>query len=160
MRKLRNWRSTRQTRSRARKQKEASVEGAMATKPNNRQSGPSTLSIFINDFTDSDNEASAEVWAWGLELNPSVKGIYVAEPRWVNLGYYMTSRDFGRCIGLVGKLQPPLEGGDPPLTTVLAGRMTKETIDSRQVDGRPLNQDEKDLVSKADPISLGNSLWF
>ncbi|ROV98334.1 hypothetical protein VMCG_07140 [Cytospora schulzeri] len=97
---------------------------------------------------DSDNEASAEVWAWGLAQNPGVKGIYIAEPRWVNLGYYMTSKDFGRCIGLVGKLQPPLEGGDPPLTTVLAGRMTLEIIDSRQVDGRPLNEEERKLLMR------------
>lgn len=84
----------------------------------------------------------------GLERNPSIKGIYVAEPRWVNLGYYMTSEEFGECIGLVGRLQPPLEHGDPPLTTVLAGRMTMEIIDSSQVDGRPLSNVEKGLVSR------------
>lgn len=120
----------------------------MTAQSTDGQTGQSLLSIFLNDFTDSDNEASAEVWAWGLQRNPGVKGIYIAEPRWVNLGYYMTSSDFGRCIGLVSRLQPPLEGGDPPLTTVLAGRLTQEMIKSRQVDGRPLNDDERDLVSR------------
>lgn len=120
----------------------------MTTQSTDGQPGDSELFIFLNDFTDSDNEASAELWAWVLKLNPGVKGIYIAEPRWVNLGYYMTSRDFGRCIGLVSKLQPPLEGGDPPLTTVLAGRLTEEMIRSRKVDGRPLNEDERDLVSR------------
>ncbi|KAL2285895.1 hypothetical protein FJTKL_07394 [Diaporthe vaccinii] len=116
--------------------------------PNNGQLIKSELFVFLNGFTDSDNEASAELWAWVLKLNPGFKGIYIAEPRWVNLGYYMTSEDFGRWIRLVSKLQPALEGGDPPLTTVLAGRLTEEIIKSRQVDGRPLNDDERDLVSK------------
>lgn len=146
MRKLCSWRS----RSRAKKHRVPTVPTSdMAAKQKAEQSEQSTLSIFINDFTDSDNEASAEVWAWGLEQNPSIKGIYIAEPRWVNLGYYMASSDFGKCIGLVGRLEPPLEGGDPALTTVLAGRMTKEIIDNRQVDGRKLNDEEKTLVSKS-----------
>jgi hypothetical protein len=147
MKKLRNWRSTRQTRSRTKRQKEAILEGAMTTQSTDEQQGESKLSIYLNDFTDSDNEATAELWAWLLTLDPTVKGIYIAEPRWVNLGYYMTSRDFGRCIGLVSKLQPPLEGGDPPLTTVLAGRLTEDMIKSRKVDGKPLSDDERDLVS-------------
>lgn len=149
LKKLRNsWRSTRQTRSRSKRQKEAILEGAMTSQSTDGQPGASELFIFLNDFTDSDNEATAELWAWVLKkLGPRVKGIYIAEPRWVNLGYYMTSKDFGRCIGLVSKLQPPLEGGDPALTTVLAGRLTEEMIKSRQVDGRPLNDDERDLVS-------------
>lgn len=149
MKKLRNWRSTRQTRSRSKRQKEAILESAMTTQSTDGQPGGSQLSIFLNDFTDSDNEASAELWARVLKLNPGVKGIYIAEPRWVNLGYYMSSSDFGRCIGLVARLQPPLEGGDPPLTTVLAGRLTEKMIKSRQVDGRPLKDDERDLVSNA-----------
>lgn len=148
LKKLRNWRSTRQTRSRSKRQKEAILESAMTSQSTDGQPGESQLFIFLNDFTDSDNEASAELWAWVLKRNPGVKGIYIAEPRWVNLGYYMTSKDFGRCIGLVSRLQPPLEGGDPALTTVLAGRLTEDVIKSRQVDGRPLNDDERDLVSK------------
>lgn len=167
MKKLRNWRSTRQmtrqTRSRSRKQKEAIRASTMAAGQTEGQPESSKLSIFINDFTDSDNEASAEVWAWILERNPGVKGIYIAEPRWVNLGYYMTSRDFGRCIGIVARLQPPLEGGEPPLTTVLAGRMTEDIINSRQVDGRPLNHDEKILVSETLAAYRGRSAtlsWY
>ncbi|KAH8758022.1 hypothetical protein F5883DRAFT_428162 [Diaporthe sp. PMI_573] len=113
-----------------------------------RQWSESKLFIFLNDFTDSDNEAAAEIWAGLVGLDPTVKGIYIAEPRWVNLGYYMTSKDFGRCIGLVSKLQPPLEGGDPPLTTVLAGRLTEGMIKGRQVDGRPLSDDEQDLLMR------------
>lgn len=131
----------------------------MAAKPADGQSESSTLSIFINDFTDSDNEASAEVWAWGLEQTPSVKGIYIAEPRWVDLGYYMTSNEFGLCIGLVGKLETPLKSSDPALTTVLAGRMTQEIIDNSTVDGRPLDKKEKDLVSKVIP-KTGEDLEF
>jgi hypothetical protein len=90
----------------------------MSTQPIDGQGSESKLFIIINDFTDSDNEATAELWAWLLNLDPTVKGIYIAEPRWVNLGYYMTNKDFGRCMGLVKKLQPPLEGSDSPLTTV------------------------------------------
>ncbi|KAL2275334.1 hypothetical protein FJTKL_02130 [Diaporthe vaccinii] len=118
----------------------------MTTQSTNGQPGESELFIFLNDFTDSDNEASAELWAWVLKLNPGVKGIYIVEPRWVNLGYYMTSKDFGRCIKLVSKLQPALEGSDPPLTTMLAGRLTEEMIESRRVDERLLNDDERDLL--------------
>lgn len=146
--KLRNWRSMRQTRSRSKRQKEAILESAMTTQSADGQPGESKLFIFLNDFTDSDNEATAELWAWLLERNPGVKGIYIAEPRWVNLGYYMASSEFGECIGLVSKLQPPLDRGDPPLTTVLAGRLTKEMIESRQVEGRPLKDRERSLVSK------------
>lgn len=118
----------------------------MFTQPVNGDRSESKLFIFINDFTDSDNEATAMLWAWLLQCDPTVKGIYIAEPRWVNLGYYMSAPEFGRCMGLISKLQPPLEGGDP-LTTVLAGRLTKEIIDSRKVDGRQLEDDERDLVS-------------
>lgn len=108
--------------------------------------GSEVLSIFLNDFTDSDNEAAALVWASFLDKHPQVRGIYIAEPRHVNLGYYMTSADFSECIKLVAKLQPPLESGDLPLTTVLSGRMTKEIIESRGVEGRPLNEKERKLV--------------
>lgn len=119
----------------------------MATKPADGQSESSTLSIFINDFTDSDNEASAEVWAWGLEQNPSVKGIYIAEPRWVNLGYYMTSKDFGLCIELVKELSLTLEDlKDPPLTTVLAGRMTQDFINKSNTWNKALTEEENDLL--------------
>lgn len=104
------------------------------------------LSIFLNDFTDSDNEAAGLAWASGLDRHPERKGIYIAEPRHVNLGYYMTSADFGRCIGLVAKLQPGL--GEPPLTTVLAGRMTEDIIKSHRLADRELNEEEKDLVSE------------
>lgn len=141
-----NLRSQRQKRSRARKQKKAPRAGAMATKPAGGQSASSTLSIFINDFTDSDNEASAEVWAWGLEQNPSVKGIYIAEPRWVNLGYYMTSNDFVSCINLINRLSSSLEVKDPPLTTVLAGRITQDIIDKSKIWDGALKEDEKDLL--------------
>ncbi|KAH8756065.1 hypothetical protein F5883DRAFT_686220, partial [Diaporthe sp. PMI_573] len=74
--------------------------------------------------------------------------IYIAEPRWVNLGYYMTSTDFTRCIALVSRLKPPLEGGDSPLTTVLAGRLTKGMIKGRKVDGRSLSDEEKYLLMR------------
>ncbi|POS76840.1 hypothetical protein DHEL01_v204771 [Diaporthe helianthi] len=157
LKKLRNsWRATRQTRSRTKRQKEAILESAMPTQTSDEQQGESMLFVFLNDFTDSDNEATAELWAWLLERDPTVKGIYIAEPRWVNLGYYMSAKDFGRCIGLVSKLQPPLEGGEPPLSTVLAGRLTTEIIDSRKVDGRPLNDDERDLLMRCVKPSNGS----
>ncbi|KUI55608.1 hypothetical protein VP1G_02893 [Cytospora mali] len=119
----------------------------MATKSTSTDGqSKSTLSIFVNDFTDSDNEASAEVWAWYLEQNPKVKGIYIAEPRWVNLGYYMTSQEFGRCIGIVARLKTSIGGlVDPPLTIVLAGRMTQKIIDESEV---LLQPDEKDLLKR------------
>lgn len=131
----------------------------MATKPADGQSESSTLSIFINDFTDSDNEASAEVWAWGLEQNPSVKGIYIAEPRWVNLGYYMTSNDFGSCIKLVDNLPSNMKGKDPPLTTVLAGRMTPDIIKEIDNSSIQLEKKERDLVSTTH-LETGEDLGF
>ncbi|KAI7774617.1 hypothetical protein LA080_008060 [Diaporthe eres] len=120
----------------------------MANKSNARETGRSLLSIFLNNFTDSDNEGSAEFWAWGLQHNPVVKGIYIAEPRWVNLDYYMTNTDFKRCLSLIGRLQPPLEGGDSSLTTLLAGRLTQNMIKSRQINSRQLTEDERDLLAR------------
>ncbi|PSS00887.1 hypothetical protein BD289DRAFT_501132 [Coniella lustricola] len=104
------------------------------------------LSIFLNDFTDSDNDAAGLAWTSSLERHPERQGIYIAEPRHVNLGYYMTSADFGRCIGLVARLKPGLD--EPPLTTVLAGRMTEEIIDSHRLVDRALNDEEKELLKR------------
>ncbi|KAH8754606.1 hypothetical protein F5883DRAFT_650448 [Diaporthe sp. PMI_573] len=98
------------------------------------QQGEYKLFIFLNDFNDFDNEAAAELWARLLKLDPTVKGIYIAEPRWVNIDYYITSEDHRQCIRLVSKLQPPLEAGDPPFTTVLAGRLTEDIIKSTNRD--------------------------
>ncbi|KUI64418.1 hypothetical protein VM1G_11207 [Cytospora mali] len=131
--------------SRRKQQVKAKRRHKMATKSTSTdEQSKSTLSIFINDFTDSDNEASAEVWAWFLEQNPKVKGIYIAEPRWVNLGYYMTSEEFGKCIGIVSKLESRIDGsrlGDPPLTIVLAGRMTEDIINDSHVKYRDKDED-------------------
>lgn len=147
MRKIRNWRSTRQTRSKTRKQRETLLGRAMESQSEQKAtSRPSVLSIFLNDFTDSDNEAAALAWACSLNQDPDRRGIYIAEPRHVNLGYYMTSADFSKCIALVARLEPKLDSGDLPLTTVLSGRMTWDIINSRQVDGRPLTGEERNLV--------------
>lgn len=102
----------------------------MATPSPDGQQGESKLFIFLNDFTDSYNEATAELWAWVLNRDPTIKGIYIAEPRWVNLGYYMPSRDFRRLIEYGGKLQHPLEGSKPSLATILENGLTKDTIKS------------------------------
>lgn len=150
MRKFRNWRSgMRQKRSRTQKQKEEALLDLMAKQSNQQKPAESVLSIFLNDFTDADNEAAAVLWAWAMAPRPDIKAIYIAEPRHVNLGYYMNSKDFGRCIGLVAKLQPPVPGGDPPLTIVLGGRMTRDVIDNPDltVDGKPLTEADRDLVS-------------
>lgn len=139
----------RQTRSKTRKQQEALLDRAMESQPHPPPPPPSCsseLSIFLNDFTDSDNEAAGLAWAWSLDRHPDRKGIYIAEPRHVNLGYYMTSADFSRCIALVARLEPKLDSGDLPLTTVLSGRMTWDIINSRQVEGRPLSEEERNLV--------------
>lgn len=148
MRKIRDWLSMRQTRSKTRKQQEALLDPAMGSQcaPPTTPSGPSEVYIYLNDFTDSDNAAAGLAWAVSLERHPGRKGIYIAEPRHVNLGYYMTSADFSRCIGLVAKLEPKLASGDSPLTTVLAGRMTWDIINSRRVEGRPLSEEERNLV--------------
>lgn len=155
---LRNKRPSRQTRSKTRQQHEALLDRAMESKPEQpAASDPTVLSIFLNDFTDSDNEAAGLLWAWSLDRHPEREGIYIAEPRHVNLGYYMTSVDFGRCIALVSRLQPPLESGDLPLTTVLSGRMTRDIVNSRQVDGRPLNEEERELVSYITHQQIANT---
>ncbi|KAF3769694.1 hypothetical protein M406DRAFT_348841 [Cryphonectria parasitica EP155] len=155
MKKLRNWgRGKRQTRSSTRHQRQARLKRTMEP----QQAEDTELSIFLNDFTDSDNHAAGLAWACSLDLHPERRGIYIAEPRHVNLGYYMTSAEFTECIALVGKLRPPLESGDPPLTTVLAGRMTQKVIDSRKVadkttdgkelDPRPLSEEERTLLAR------------
>lgn len=136
-----------QTRSKTRKlEREARAMASQRPQPAAPDES-AVLSIFLNDFTDSDNEAAALVWASLLDKHPNVRGIYIAEPRHVNLGYYMTSAEFSQCIKLVTELKPPLESGDRPLTTVLSGRMTEDIIKSRQVDGRSLNDEERKLVS-------------
>ncbi|KAJ4391682.1 hypothetical protein N0V93_005301 [Gnomoniopsis smithogilvyi] len=142
------------TLSKTRLQKEALLERAM----NSRASGPSepkssVLWVFINDFTDSDNQAAALVWAKFLAKHPDLKGIYIAEPRHVDLGYYTTSKDFGQIISLVGRLRPKLESGDEPIKTVLAGKLTEDDIDNSTIDdstanGRPLTKDERNLLQR------------
>ncbi|KAH8757870.1 hypothetical protein F5883DRAFT_682975 [Diaporthe sp. PMI_573] len=80
-------------------------------------------------------------WTWGVlsphsmpsqrELPPSSAGI--------------PQRDLGKEAVL-----------DSPLTTVLAGRLTQDIIKSRQVDGRPLNEDERDLLMRCIKPSNGS----
>lgn len=163
MRKFRRWRSSmRQTRSQTLRQRQKeqeqeqhAIDDDVAADPTSLQSQsskPSVLSIFLNDFTDADNEAAALLWAWSLELNPEsiTKGIYIAEPRHVNVGYYMTARDFGACISLVAKLSPSPREGYTPLRIVLSGSVPDEDyIKNPQLkaDGRCLTDRERDLVS-------------
>lgn len=121
------------------------------------------LLIFLNDFTDADNEAAALLFAWALQLRPDIKGIYIAEPRHVNVGYYMTARDFGRCIGLVGKLTPPVSDEFTPLRIVLSGSvLTDEYINNPDLkaDGKSLTPDEIDLVSSMVAAISGNHPWI
>lgn len=156
MKKFKTWRSgTRSTRSQTQKRKEeALLERAM----NPHTSGtlnhkPVVLWVFINDFTDSDNHAAALVWAKFLVKHQGLKGIYIAEPRHVDLGYYTTSDEFKRIISLVDHLRPRPHGDDEAIKTVLAGKLTQEIIDkSTIVDdsntaGRHLNENERMLVS-------------
>lgn len=140
----------RQTRSQTRKQQQALDDDVVPETVSVQSPFPSILSIFLNDFTDADNEAAALLWAWSLELHPEIKGIYIAEPRHVNVGYYMTASDFGRCIGLVGKLSPPVPGGFSPLRIVLSGSVLSDDYINKPdltVEGRPLTVEERDLVS-------------
>lgn len=126
-------------------------------------SGPPELKpvlwVFINDFTDSDNHAAALVWAKFLVKHPDLKGIYIAEPRHVDLGYYTTSEEFKECITLVGKLWPKLESGDEPIKTVLAGKLTEEDLDKSTIDGKPLTKDQRKLVSLMTPAKSASQLF-
>lgn len=145
------------TRSKTRKQEEALLERAMnsqSSEPSAPDSSARVLWIFINDFTDSDNQAAALVWANLLVKHPDLKGIYIAEPRHVDLGYYTTSDEFKRIISLVGRLRPRLESGDEPIKTVLAGKLTNDDLDKSTVDGRPLKEDERKLVSVEAPTII------
>lgn len=141
--------SLRQTRSRTRKQREqALLDQAMTSQsPQQQQAGEKTeaatktqnktLFIFLNDFTDSDNAAAAIVWAKWLLRHPDVDGMYIAEPRPVNLGYYMSGKDFERCIGLVKTLVSDLiSPKDKAPFLVLGGRMTEAIISSAKVQER------------------------
>lgn len=165
MRKFRKWRSRmRQTRSQTRKQQQRqeqqALDGDMAADsdpPQAQSSKPSILSIFLNDFTDADNEAAALLWALSLELNPEIKGIYIAEPRHVNVGYYMSAEDFGACIGLVGKLSPAVPGEYSPLRIVLSGDVLDDNYindPNLRADGKELTSRERDLVSPVLRISF------
>lgn len=146
------------TRSKTRKQEEALLERAMNSQP----SGPSdakdserVLWVLINDFTDSDNHAAALVWAKFLTKHHGMKGIYIAEPRHVDLGYYTTSREFGECIALVRDLEPRLEGADQPMKAVLAGnlKLTEDDINNSTYKGRELTENERKLVSLEPPAT-------
>lgn len=124
---------------------------------------PAVLWVFINDFTDSDNHAAALVWAKFLVKHKDLKGIYIAEPRHVDLGYYTTSKEFIEIISLVDRLRPKPPGNDEAIKTVLAGKLTQEDIDNSTIDdstttGRPLNDKERMLVSLDDPEKLHLSL--
>lgn len=116
---------------------------------------PAVLWVFINDFTDSDNHAAALVWAKFLVKHQDLKGIYIAEPRHVDLGYYTTSQEFGEIISLVDRLRPKPPGNDEPIKTVLAGKLTQDDIDKSTIDGRPLNEKERSLVSLDAPLKSG-----
>lgn len=113
---------------------------------------PKVLWVFINDSTDSDNHAAALVWAKFLVKHRDLKGIYIAEPRHVDLGYYTTSEEFKQILSLVDRLQPKPPGDDEAIKTVLAGKLTQRDIDESTIDdstttSRPLNEDERILVS-------------
>lgn len=156
--------SARQTRSQTHKaqqeqrEQEQSLDKDTAADLNPAQpqaSNPSILFIFLNDFTDADNEAAALVWARALELNPHIKGIYIAEPRHVNLGYYMNASDFGRCITLVNKLSPRADDNISAVRIVLGGWVLNDEYINRPdltVDGRELTKEERDLVSTLRPV--------
>lgn len=159
MRIFRKLRSRMQTRSQTLKQRQKqqgqhALNDDATADPSSLQSQspkPSVLSIFLNDFTDADNEAAALLWAWSLELNPDIKkGIYIAEPRHVNVGYYMTAKDFGACINLVGKLSPSPAKHSSPLRIVLSGSVLTDDYINRpglKANGKFLTDEERDLVS-------------
>lgn len=115
---------------------------------------PEVLWVFINDFTDSDNHAAALVWAKFLVKHPNLKGIYIAEPRHVDLGYYTTSEEFGLIISLVDRLRPKPPGNDEPIKTVLAGKLTQDDIDNSTIDGKPLTDVERNLVGLDAPYKF------
>lgn len=123
---------------------------------------PTVLSIFINDFPDSDNHATAFLWAKWLVSHKESKGIYIAEPRHVDLGYYTTSDEFKQTISLVKGLQPKPPGNDEPIKTILAGKLTQDDIDKSTINdlnssGRSLNERERRLVSSLQ--SLPSNPW-
>ena len=128
----------RQTRSKTRAQSRFAM-GAQVGRDGFRPSGK--LAIFLNDFTDSDNEAAAEVWAWAMETNPDIEAIYIAEPRHVSLGLAMTGKQIGACAALLKKHFSTLP--DPPMTTILRGSLSPDALN--KVEG--LNDEEYNLVS-------------
>lgn len=166
MKKFKTWRSgTRSTRSQTQKRKEeALLQRAMNSHSSETPTQkPAVLWVFINDFTDSDNHAAALVWAKFLVKHQGLKGIYIAEPRHVDLGYYTTSDEFKEIISLVDRLRPKPPGDDEAIKTVLAGKLTQEDIDNSTIDDstsadRPLNENERMLVSVDAPENLHGSL--
>lgn len=168
----RQWRTMRETRSMTKRKEDAMLatatqsEGEGPTSTRQGQAYPTMaasqpdrhparpeythLSVFINDFTDSDNEASAEVWAWTLHMNPHIKGIYIAEPRHVHLGYFMNGQDVGRCFGIVSHLIPQMR----PDTTVIGGRMTEDILKiARWGEYRPSKNEKGKVVRELIPGS-------
>lgn len=159
----RRWSSMRLTRSNTRKvkQEEALLNRAMnppsneapaTASPTEPQSSKEVVSVFINDFTDPDNQAAALLWAECL-IQHNVKGIYIAEPRHVLLGHYITGQEFADLMQLLMRLAPHLGSlsGVVPLTIMLAGRMTEEIIEDvigkLKKEGTSLSKREIVLVS-------------
>lgn len=149
MKKFRSWSSKRLTRSKTRKQEEALHQRAMDNKSNEtpKTGLPRVVSVFINDFADPDNHAAFLIWVKLLAKYPGlVKGIYIAEPRHVHLGYYVTSKETGECMGLLSRLEPKLQ--DLPISIYLGGWLTAEEIKTLRTKDGELTKEQAELVSR------------
>jgi hypothetical protein len=97
--------------------------------------------VYSNDFADSDNWATAELLQYFAARNPSVRLIWIAEPRHVSFGSSMTQEQRDACIGL---LKTHFSSHNPN-ETLLSGALQLSELD--KLEG--LSEDDLELVSSS-----------
>jgi hypothetical protein len=97
------------------------------------------IAVYANDFADSDNWAAAEMFQCFTVRNPSVRSIWIAEPRHVSFGSSMTQEQIDGCTKL---LKTHFSSYDST-KTLLRGALQLSDLD--KLEG--LSEDDLELVS-------------
>ncbi|KAF4961018.1 hypothetical protein FGADI_533 [Fusarium gaditjirri] len=100
------------------------------------------LVIYYNDSIDSDNLAAAMALFNATSWKPTVRVLWILEPRQVCFGLSMTMDQINRCKELIKKHFPSVEN---PFKTLLNGHIKQQDID----DIKDLTKDDRSILEMA-----------